>query len=229
MPRLGGKKGGRTSSLADRSPEVGPQPSTRLVLVRHAQHDTSVHDGPLTERGAQQASALAAWLQLGPSDPLVSSPSRRATDTAAALRASFDVIQSLEEFDFGSTAPATAEMVARRLDLTLWRADDGFPGGESLRAFQARVSRTVQDLVANHLGTSVVTVTHSGFIDAALRWAYDASPGDDWVTEAVLPNASVTEIEHRPSGTHAEGAPRFSLVYRLGDVSHLGAELVTEI
>lgn len=150
-------------------------------------------------------------------------------DTAALLRASFGVLESLDEFDFGSGSPGTAEIVAQRMDLTLWRADDGFQGGESLRTFQVRVAKAMQQLVADHLGETVVAVTHSGFIDAALRWAYDVLPDDDWVTEAVLPNGSVTVIEHWPRGRHAEGAPRFSLVHRLGDVSHLRPELVTEI
>lgn len=150
-------------------------------------------------------------------------------DTAAVLGNSFAVLEGLEEFDFGSAAPRTAEMVAQRIDLTLWQADDCFPGGESLRTFQERVSKAMQQLVADHLGTTVVAVTHSGFIDAALRWAYDARPEDDWVTEAVLPNGSVTEVEHWPRGRHAEGAPRFSLVHRVGDVSLLLPELVTEI
>lgn len=205
------------------------RPSARVLLVRHAQHDTSVDDGPLTELGARQASALAASLRLGPSDSLVSSPLRRAMDTAAVMGNSFDVHEGLEEFDFGSAAPGTAEMVAQRMDLTLWRADDGFPGGESLRTFQARVSKAMEQIVADHLGKTVVAVTHSGFIDAALRWAYDGRPEDDWVTEAALPNGSVTEIEHWPQGRHAEGAPHFSLVHRVGDVSHLLPELVTEI
>ena len=49
------------------------------------------------------------------------------------------------------------------------------------------------------------------------------------MTEASLPNASVTEIEHWPTGRRSGGAPRFTLVHRVGDVSHLPRELVTDI
>jgi probable phosphoglycerate mutase len=200
-----------------------------VLLVRHAQHAASVEDGALTALGERQARALARSLELSAIDAVIASPLRRARDTAAVLRDTFVVQESLVEFDFGSAAPGTPEIVAQRLDLTLWRADDSFPGGESLRAFQVRVSQAMQQLVGDHLGKAVVAVTHSGFIDAALRWAYDVRSEDDWVTEAVLPNGSVTEIEHWPRGRHPERAPRFSLVRRLGDVSHLAPELITEI
>jgi broad specificity phosphatase PhoE len=203
--------------------------SARLVLVRHAQHDTAVDDGGLTTLGEEQAKALAATVRLGAADVVVSSPLRRATATAAVLTERFEIVAGLEEFDFGPDVPEAAEMLAERTDLTLWRPDHGRPGGETLRAFQARVSQTVAALVATNLGRRVVAVTHAGTIDAALRWAYALSADDDWVTEASLPNASVTEIEHWPEGRRPEGAPRFTLVHRIGDVSHLVPRQLTDI
>jgi broad specificity phosphatase PhoE len=188
-----------------------------------------VDDGGLTELGERQADALRAALPLGSSEALVTSPHRRAVDTAAVLRDEFEVVEALAEFVFGPAAPDTEELMTERADLTLWRADHGFPGGETLGEFQARVAETMERLVADHLGAAGVAVTHSGFVDAALRWAYGVSPEDDWVTEAVVQNAAITEIEHWPSGRHERGAPRFSVIHRVGDVSHLPPELVTEI
>jgi len=202
---------------------------TRLLLVRHAQHVTSVSDGGLTTLGERQASALGTAIRSGPAYELVSSPLRRAIATAAALERSVEVVQGLEEFDFGPEAPDTATMVEERTDLTLWRPNHGFPGGETLGAFQARVSATVTRLVSDYLGRTVVAVTHAGVIDAVLRWAYDLSADSNWMTEASLPNASVTEVEHWPMGRRSDGAPRFTLVHRVGDVSHLPRELVTDI
>jgi len=201
----------------------------RLLLVRHAQHVTSVSDGGLTKLGERQARALATVLRPGPGYELVSSPLRRAIVTAAALGPSVEVVQGLEEFHFGPEAPDTAKMVEERTDLTLWRPDHGFAGGETLGVFQARVSAIVTRLVADYRGGAVVAVTHAGVIDAALRWAYDLSPDSNWMTEASLPHASVTEIEHWPTGRRSGGAPRFTLVHRVGDVSHLPQELVTDI
>ena len=203
--------------------------SARVLLVRHAQHKTSVGESGLTVLGERQAKALAAAIQRGPTDALVSSPMKRAMATAAAFGMTFDVVEGLQEFDFGPEAPDAATMVAERTDLTIWRADHGFAGGETLSEFQARISTTVEALVSGYPGGTIVAVTHAGVIDAALRWAYALAPDAAWVTEAVLPNASVTEVEHWPSGRRSGGAPRFTLVHRVGDASHLEPELVTEI
>lgn len=204
-------------------------PSVRLLLVRHAQHDLSTDDGRLTAIGLEQARALAAALQVTASDALVASPLARAQGTAAVMREKFETLEGLEEFRFGPTAPASEQLVAERVDLTLWRPDDGFAGGETLRCFQTRVAETLESLVSGSYGRTVVAVTHSGFIDAALRWAYGLAPDDDWITEAVLPNASASELEHWPRGRRPDGSPRFTVVHRVGDVAHLRSELVTEI
>jgi broad specificity phosphatase PhoE len=203
--------------------------SARLLLVRHAQHVTTDDDGALTSVGEQQARALADTIGLQDADVVVSSPLRRARATAESLTGSFEVVAALEEFDFGPDVPEAAEMVAERTDLSLWRPEHGFPGGETLRVFQTRISETLAALVAANLGRRVVAVTHAGVIDAALRWAYRLSADDDWVTEASLPNASLTEIEHWPAGRRSGGSPSFTLVLRVGDVCHLGPDQVTDI
>jgi probable phosphoglycerate mutase len=203
--------------------------SARLLLVRHAQHVATVDDGGLTSLGERQAEALVEAVVLRGSDVVVASPLRRATATADVLADRFEVLPGLEEFDFGPDVPEAAEMLAERTDLTLWRPGHGFPGGESLRSFHARIAETLSALVHANLGRRVVAVTHSGVIDAALRWAYDLSPDDDWTTEASLPNASLTELERWPAGRRLDGAPRFTLVHRVGDVSHLAADQVTDI
>jgi broad specificity phosphatase PhoE len=203
--------------------------SARLLLVRHAQTHPLEHDGVLTELGKQQAETLAGAVQMKATEQLISSPLQRAVETASAIRRSFEVIGDLEEFRFGPDAPKTPEMVEQRTDLTLWRSDHGFPGGETLGEFLARVARVLEELVAGNVGGRVVAVTHSGFIDAALRWGYGVASDAAWTTEAVLPNASITEIEHWPWGRHPKGASRFTLVQRVGDVSHLQHRLLTDI
>ena len=48
-----------------------------------------------------------------------------------------------------------------------------------------------------------------------------------WTTEVEAPHASVSELQHWPKGQDLRGAPRHTLVARLGDVRHLSPELVT--
>jgi probable phosphoglycerate mutase len=202
-------------------------PSTRLLLVRHAHHDLTTDDGPLTEVGLGQVDALSRALRHSGHDVCVSSPLRRATATASAISEAVRIVQDLEEFRFGPSAPSIQEVTEQRIDLTLWRPDDGLPGGETLGQFQARVASLLQLLVASHLGHSVLAVTHAGVIDAALRWAYGLAPIAEWSTEALVANASITELEHWPYGRQRGGAVEFTLLRRVGDVSHLASELVT--
>lgn len=68
---------------------------------------------------------------------------------------------------------------------------------------------------------------HSGVIDAILRWAFGGTPDTAWTTEAMAPHASITELRHWPTGRHARGAPRYTVLVRVGDVGHLPADLVT--
>jgi broad specificity phosphatase PhoE len=207
-------------------------PFTRLLLVRHGQAESGPSDGDpgLTERGRLQAAALARGVGVGPDDVLLASPLRRAQETAALLGRRFASDDDLREFEFGPELRLmTAEVVAERLDLMLWRPEHGFPGGETLRGFQARCAAALERLGREHVGRRVVAVTHSGVLDAAIRWAYGATPESDWTTESTVPNASVTELLHWPDGRFAGGAPRFTHLHRVGDVSHLPEELRTEI
>jgi broad specificity phosphatase PhoE len=211
---------------------VHENPFVRFLLVRHGQHETagmaSQDDTALTAQGREQVARLVATLQLDEADVLFTSPLRRAQETAAAFERPFATLDDLREFELGP-GHRTEEVVAERLDLQLWRPHHGFPGGETLGAFQMRVTTLLEELAGAHVGRRVVAATHSGVLDAAVRWAYGATLETPWTTESTLPNASITEILHWPDGRFEDGAPRFTHLHRLGDVSHLPPELVSEI
>ncbi len=210
----------------------GQRPSVRLVLARHAQatSDQPIDDPPLTDLGRAQAAALAGALEGESFDRMITSPLRRAVETARAYRprGELEIDEQLREFDFGPQAPATHQMTAERADLQLWRSGDGFPGGETLGAFELRVRAALDELGSGD-AASVLVFTHSGVILAALRWAWDLPIEAPWQTEAEGGNASLTELVHWPNGQHAQGAPRMTVIHRLADTSHLTAELRTDI
>ena len=202
--------------------------STRVVLVRHGQAEYAIEDGPLTDLGRRQARAVAAALRAGADDIVCASGLRRAVETADAFEVPVTVVDGLREFDFGPQAPAAEALIEERADLALWRASDGFSGGETIGSFQLRVNETMEKLVAAYEGRRVIACTHAGFVDAAIRWAYGIGPDDDWITEAEIPNGSITEFEHWLRGRIPDGAPRHTLIRRIGDVVHLSAELRSE-
>ncbi len=200
--------------------------TTTLLLIRHGQADTSIQNGPLTEVGRRQALAAARALGGLGVEVVISSPLVRAVQTAEAFGRPFEVVEDLREFDFGPAAWLPAEQQQRN-DVPLWRADDGMPGGETIRAFQTRVSGAIEEIVAAHAGRTVAMFMHSGSIDCAIRWAYGLSPEADWVTEVACPNGSITEIVHSHEGGHWTGAARHSVIARIGDARHL--EDVTDL
>jgi broad specificity phosphatase PhoE len=148
-----------------------------LFLVRHGQTAANAAglflgraDPPLTELGQRQARAIAAALP-APS-LLISSPLRRARDTAAAFGRPVQVDERWIEMDYGDVdgqpvASMTDEVWSR------WRADPTFApgGGESVAAVGERVRSACADVVEAAAQGDVVVVTHVSPIKAAIAWA----------------------------------------------------------
>ena len=206
-----------------------PRPATErrgvcLVLIRHGEQERIGQDGPLTALGREQAAALAAPISLTPEDVLVSSSRQRARQTAAYLGSVVEVIDDLDEYRFGPDW--NWEQGDRREDLVLWRPEDR-SGDESMAEFQQRIDRAVGELVARNPAGRIILCIHSGVIDAILRWAFGIAPDVAWTTEAAVGHASITELWHWPTGRHVRGAPRHTMLVRVGDVSHLAAGMIT--
>lgn len=218
-------------------------PSTRLLLVRHAQAG-----GPglpygrtatLTSRGRAQAQRLAQTLAgppwTGADTPAIySSPYHRALETAsptlARLAAPLREDERLAEFQLGVEEEQSIEQIVEDLRyLMLWRPhDQGAAHSETLAQFQTRVSAFLEEVVQACLGRAVVIFTHAGTVAAAMRWAYGLTPDHDWHSDVEVYNASITEIQYWPNGRHPEGAPHAAAIRRLNDVRHLAPDLVTE-
>ncbi|GIU88346.1 MAG: hypothetical protein KatS3mg009_2861 [Acidimicrobiia bacterium] len=175
-----------------------------IAFVRHGQ--TAVnrdgmlqgrHDAPLTDLGHSQAAAVAHCFAPGTVARVVSSPLRRARDTAAAIaavhRVPVEADERLVELDYGewdrrALADVTAEEWGR------WRADPTFapPGGESLAAVAARVASFCTEVLGDEL---VVAVSHVSPIKAAVCWVLGIDERATWRMHLDL--ASVTRIAAR--------------------------------
>jgi broad specificity phosphatase PhoE len=187
-----------------------------VVLIRHAEHERVPRDGPLTERGTRQARDTAAALDLAPDDVVVSSPAMRTRQTALAFGRAFWVVEELSGL---RTGPDWDWSQAH-----LWQPDDS-AGAETLAQFQTRIDAALNRLVERRTAGRLVLCVHTAVIDAALRWAFGISPRDPLTTETVVPHCAITELRHWPSGRHPLGAPRHTVLLRVGDVSHLAAQL----
>lgn len=133
-------------------------------------------DPPLTDRGRDEAARLAAWLGAEAIDHVVSSPMRRAVETAAPVASAHahdvEIVADLAEYDADSTtyipieelaksgAPEYRAMVEGRWDELGYGLDPA--------AFQARVVAVVESIIGRFPGQRVVAVCHGGVINAYL-------------------------------------------------------------
>lgn len=208
-------------------------PPVRLLLVRHGHIDQDLAlgaDPPLSRRGEAQADWLGPALGGEGVTTLVSSPLARAHGTAErlapALGLEVRVEDALAEFLLGwEGVRSYAEVQSERPDLAIWHPEHR-GSRESLADFQTRVTALMTSLVLHAAeGDTIAIVTHAGVIDAALRWAWGLTSRNVWMAEVEVPHASVTEVWHWPRGRHPAGAPRYSVLRRLGDVSAIPGEL----
>lgn len=183
---------------------------TRLLLLRHGQTELSVErrysghgDPALTDLGSRQAAAAAQYLaEKGGINAIVSSPLRRAHDTAsaAAKELGLDVVvdDGLIETDFGAWEGLTfGEAAERDRELhSSWLRDTSVPppGGESFDDVAARVRSVQRRIVTEHSGKTVLVVSHVTPIKTLLRVALDAGPAILYRLHLDLASLSIAEF-----------------------------------
>lgn len=154
-----------------------------LLFVRHAEPmrvegGTGVPaDPPLTDHGRRQATRLADWLVFERVDAVVSSPQRRAIETAEPIAAAHDleveIVDGLVEYDVQADhyipldeLKATNDPRWRAMVEGRWYADDGMD--DDPERFRARVLVAVDQVIERFAGRRVVAVCHGGVINVAL-------------------------------------------------------------
>jgi 2,3-bisphosphoglycerate-dependent phosphoglycerate mutase len=151
-----------------------------LLFVRHAEPvriepGSGVPANPhLTEAGREQAARLAHWLAAEPIDVVLSSPQRRALETAEPIAAAhglgIEIVDGLIEFDAQADDYIPIEDLRAAND-PRWQAmleGRWTENGEDPDAFRARVVAAVDDCINRFPGQRVVAVCHGGVINVAL-------------------------------------------------------------
>jgi ribonuclease H / adenosylcobalamin/alpha-ribazole phosphatase len=193
---------------------------TTMVLVRHAATAWSGRrycgrgDPPLSAAGRRSAEALAE--RLGGTLPtamrIVTSPSRRAFDTATLLAAraapaALETDARWLEADMGDVEGCTFDQLGARYSELAARLAAGavavdWPGGESAAALHERVRAAWAAVLATQRPT--IIVSHAGPIRIALALASGRAPA-----EVPLPDlAEAITLEIEPAvGGGARDAP----------------------
>ncbi|QSI48749.1 bifunctional RNase H/acid phosphatase [Thermobispora bispora] len=216
---------GPRAAAGDRAPRP-VRTATSLLLIRHGETPFSVEkrfsgvgDPALTPNGVAQAEALARRLAGEQVDAIVSSPLKRARQTAEAIAArtglTVEVEEDLRETDFGAWEGLTFAEVRQGWPdlLTAWLRDPEAapPGGESFAATARRVERARRRIIEAHPGRRVAVVSHVTpiklLVSAALNAPFDA------IHRMHLDLACLSVIDH-----YADGP---AVVRLLNDTGHL--------
>ena len=193
-----------------------------LILVRHGETAVNTEGRlqgqvatTLTERGREQAACLAVAVAALEPVAVVSSPLRRARETAAAIGAAtgldVEIDERLTELHYGDWEGSRfGDLPEGTFDT--WRADPTFapPGGESLVDLRTRVVPCLEALLDRE--RPVVAVSHVSPIKAAVSWALGV--GDETTWRMHLNVASISRVDRRPGGD--------PLLAGFNETTHLG-------
>ena len=203
-------------------------PATTTLLVRHGETALSIErrfsgtgDPELSDRGREQAAAVAERLSRLDIEAVVSSPRSRARATAEAIAKMLGIDVSIDdavaETDFGDWEGHTFAEIKERWpqEMSAWLADPDVapPGGESFTATFKRVSGWRERVVSDYPGKVVAVVSHVTPIKALLREALDAP--SHVLYRIHLDPASLSTIDWYASGA--------GVVRLVNDTSHLTA------
>jgi broad specificity phosphatase PhoE len=169
-----------------------------LILVRHGRTEANATgrlqgrlDLPLDEVGRWQAARIAE--SLPGVRRVVSSPLRRAVETAEAFGLPVDADERWIELDYGELDGLPVADVGYEV-WDRWRTDLDFvpAGGESLRSLGDRVAPACEELLAEAADVDVVVVSHVSPIKAGVCWALGVGAEAGWRSH--LDHASVCRI-----------------------------------
>jgi len=177
----------------------------RLILVRHGQTDANLNrvlqgqsDGLLNATGLKQAETLAGHLKDFAIDEIISSPLRRAQETASAvaryhgLPVKTEVL--LREWNCGLLDGVPAEVFRKKLQeykgpLSQFRPE----GGETLLEVQQRAAEFLAHLTANYQGQTVLVCTHGDFMRSLMSLLQQITI--EKASEIFFENASYSTLE----------------------------------
>ena len=176
---------------------------TTLYLVRHGESEANAAhvfagqtDSPLTAKGREQATVVAAALRSVHFDRIVASGLSRTKDTAAAVAAGrgvrVETFAELNEIDLGDAAGKPFDEVR---GLPGYEAE-GFtqwPGGESLDQVVTRAMGVIDRLVATAPGTTICIVGHGGVTRILVSKFMDVLPK---LIRVPATNTNITIVTH---------------------------------
>ncbi len=201
---------------------------TMLYLVRHGEATGNIErrfhgwfDSDLTENGRKQIQRLRMWFQSTKIDAIYSSDLKRTRDTAAIIAEEKNLriteMKQLREIHGGKweDVPWDTLPIEYAESYNNWLHYPHLlemPNGESMQAFQDRISDAIFSIIETNRDKHVAVVTHGTAIRVLLCKIRNI-PLSEMPNEGWCDNASVTVLK-------AEGD--MIRIIKDGDNSHLG-------
>lgn len=175
-----------------------------LILVRHGRTAANKAgqlqgrlDQDLDDYGRRQAVAVAGFVHATAEvDAVISSPLKRAQQTAGAFGLDVETDERFIELSYGEFEGVPHADVPSAV-WNNWREDFSYvpPGGESLRTLDERVRGACDDLLERASTSNVVVVSHVSPMKSAVGWALGVDIGISW--NCHLDHASVCRVAFR--------------------------------
>jgi probable phosphoglycerate mutase len=194
---------------------------TELLLIRHGLPTSDVLHPGLSEEGAQQARRLGRWLEGAGVDVLVTSPMRRAVETADLVaqemgRAVDAVVDDLREWD--TDLPPRAYQAVEEMDpldpraiaIAEGRYEDFVPSLDA-DAFRERAAGCLDELFTRWPVGRIAAVCHGGIMNAMVGGILRV-PELFWVNPGYT---SVSRLRRMPGGR--------TVVVSVNETAHLYA------
>jgi len=173
-----------------------PGNETVICIVRHGETDWNAQgrlqgreDIELNDLGRQQAHKIAVYLGREHWDAVVSSPLKRAYETALIIARMISVPEikveeQITERDYGEASGLWPE--DRRS-----RFPEGIPGQEDFELLRQRAMSALERIVNDHTGKRIVMVSHGALTNSIL---YTLSGGEFGSFKTRLINGCINQI-----------------------------------
>ncbi len=169
---------------------------TTICIIRHGETDWNSsgrlqgsEDIELNNLGREQAIQIAGYFQDEPWDVVVSSPLKRAFETAEIIATSlaiptFHVVDELKERSYGSGSGLLPEERRRRFPY-------GIPDQEEFEHLRQRAMDALTKIANDFKGKRIIVVSHGGLTNSIL---YTLSNGEFGSFKTRLKNGCINKI-----------------------------------
>ncbi|WP_127507083.1 histidine phosphatase family protein [Paenibacillus humicus] len=192
--------------------------SATFFLVRHAIKERAIGDVSITPKGKEQAQMTAHYFHNVSIGMIVTSPLRRAKETAsfiAALKSEIPLKEDgrlRERANWGDLAGQTFEEFVALWDRCTQNPEYIPPVGDSAKQAGARLASLLSELGDHHSSeSSIVVVTHGGLITDFMVHTFPESELNNWHPDFVaaqselISECSITKLIYDRGQYRIEG------------------------